>query len=147
MKSIKDFANEIRSKYPGSYDDLSDNKLIELWLNKYPNDILKIKNNISSPTNDDDTFREIRNYFFKWIGIVVCLLAAIGFFLNSESLTKMILESDLNHRLNDSSASDFLYTIESFIIDMLIWLKKLPIAAKVTGFIVGGIIWLMNNDE
>jgi hypothetical protein len=30
---------------------------------------------------------------------------------------------------------------------MLIWLKKLPIAAKVTGFIVGGIIWLMNNDE
>jgi hypothetical protein len=59
----------------------------------------------------------------------------------------MILQSEVDHRLNDSSASNFLHTVEFFIIDLLIWLKKLPIAAKVAGLIVGGIIWFMNDDE
>jgi hypothetical protein len=27
----KDFANKIRGNNPGSYDDLSDDKLIQLW--------------------------------------------------------------------------------------------------------------------
>lgn len=39
-----EFANEIRAKHPGSYDDLSDDKLVELWLKKFPDD----KNKISS---------------------------------------------------------------------------------------------------
>ena len=36
--TISEFAQKIRAKYPGSYDDLSDKKLIELWLKKYPKD-------------------------------------------------------------------------------------------------------------
>lgn len=40
--SIHEFASEIRKLYPGDYDDLSDNKLVELWLKKYPKDIEKI---------------------------------------------------------------------------------------------------------
>ena len=42
--SIKQFANEIRQKYPNSYDDLSDQKLIELWVKKHPDDKNKIRN-------------------------------------------------------------------------------------------------------
>jgi hypothetical protein len=40
------FANEIRTKHPGSYDDLTDEKLVELWLKKFPEDrdkIIKVK--------------------------------------------------------------------------------------------------------
>ena len=37
-----EFANHIRSQYPGSYDDLSDDKLMKLWLKKFPNDTDKI---------------------------------------------------------------------------------------------------------
>jgi hypothetical protein len=36
--TISEFAQKIRAKYPGSYDDISDKKLIELWLKKYPKD-------------------------------------------------------------------------------------------------------------
>jgi hypothetical protein len=50
--SVTEFAQEIRKLYPGDYDDLSDNKLVELWLKKYPNDVEKInlyKNEKESP--------------------------------------------------------------------------------------------------
>jgi len=40
--SIKEFANQIRNLYPNDYNDLTDDKLVELWLKKYPNDITKI---------------------------------------------------------------------------------------------------------
>jgi len=40
--SIKEFANQIRNLYPNDYNDLTDEKLVELWLKKYPNDISKI---------------------------------------------------------------------------------------------------------
>jgi hypothetical protein len=42
--SIKQFANEIRQKNPNSYDDLSDQKLVELWVKKHPDDKDKIRN-------------------------------------------------------------------------------------------------------
>ncbi len=145
----KDFANKIRSNNPGSYDDLSDDKLIQLWLKKFPNDKEKIiwpQPNLIENSDEADV-KEISSYFLKWIGIVICVLAVVSFFLDSESLTKMILQSEVDQRLNDSSASNFLHMVEFFIIDVLIWLKKLPIAAKVTGLIVGGIIWFMNDDE
>ena len=40
--SVSEFANEIRNKYPEAYDDLSDEKLIEFWIKKFPNDKNKI---------------------------------------------------------------------------------------------------------
>jgi hypothetical protein len=43
--SIKKFAKNIREDYPGDYDDLMDDELVELWLRKYPEDRNKIKSN------------------------------------------------------------------------------------------------------
>ena len=43
--SIKKFAKKIREDYPGDYDDLMDDELVELWLRKYPEDRNKIKSN------------------------------------------------------------------------------------------------------
>jgi len=40
--TVKEFAHEIRKLYPGDYDDLSDQKLVDLWLKKYPKDREKI---------------------------------------------------------------------------------------------------------
>lgn len=40
--TIDKFANEIRKKYPKDYDDLSNSKLVELWLKKYPEDKIKV---------------------------------------------------------------------------------------------------------
>jgi hypothetical protein len=56
------FAQEIRSKYPGSYDDLTDDKLIELWLRKFPLD----KNKIAG--------EKIINFkYLKWFNIITLL--------------------------------------------------------------------------
>ena len=46
--TVEEFAKEIRKLYPGDYDDLSDKKLVELWLKKYPNDINKIDSGVKS---------------------------------------------------------------------------------------------------
>jgi hypothetical protein len=40
--SIKEFAHEIRKIHPGHYDDLSDSKLVGLWLKKFPADVDKV---------------------------------------------------------------------------------------------------------
>ena len=49
--SIAEFAQEIRKQYPGDYDDLNDEKLVTLWLKKYPNDKEKITSENSSLNN------------------------------------------------------------------------------------------------
>jgi hypothetical protein len=36
--TVNEFAAKIRNLYPGDYDDLPDEKLVELWLKKHPND-------------------------------------------------------------------------------------------------------------
>jgi len=40
--TITEFAREIRKMYPNDYNDLTDKKLVELWLKKYPKDIEKV---------------------------------------------------------------------------------------------------------
>ena len=88
--TIYEFAQEIRKKFPGDYDDLTDNKLVELWLRKYPNDSSKIdigtsiNNNISSqqtiaPKESKDT--DSNNYFVNFIIIVISftLIALVSF--------------------------------------------------------------------
>jgi hypothetical protein len=68
MKQYKksEFAQEVRNKYPGSYDDLSDAKLIELWLKKFPHDKDKI--------TEDKLFNLIN---LKWFNILT-----LSFFCN-----------------------------------------------------------------
>jgi hypothetical protein len=41
--TLNEFASQIRNLYPNDYDDLTDEKLVELWLKKYPEDIEKIE--------------------------------------------------------------------------------------------------------
>lgn len=40
--TIKEFAKEIRKKYPNAYDDLSDEELVSLWIKKFPEEREKI---------------------------------------------------------------------------------------------------------
>jgi hypothetical protein len=41
--TVNEFASEIRKLYPGEYDDLSDQELVQKWLQKYPNDADKVE--------------------------------------------------------------------------------------------------------
>lgn len=76
--TIKEFAKEIRKLYPGDYDDLTDEKLVELWLKKYPNDREKIEFNKGdkdkvqslepSNTTSGSSWGFIRTFF--WLGLI-----------------------------------------------------------------------------
>ena len=68
--SIEEFAAQIRDLYPGDYDDLSDNKLVSLWLKKYPNDIKKV---------DLNNKKESQSFSFIWI--IACVIIGGGIFL------------------------------------------------------------------
>ena len=50
--TIEEFADQIRSKYPSAYDDLTDNQLVSLWLEKFPKDKQLIY--IDEEDEDDD---------------------------------------------------------------------------------------------
>lgn len=36
--SVEEFAEELRKKFPESYNDLNDKDLVELWVKKFPED-------------------------------------------------------------------------------------------------------------
>jgi hypothetical protein len=144
--TISEFSQKIRAKYPGSYDDLSDKKLIELWLKKFPNDIHKLNDN-QSTFQEENISREITNYIFKWIGIVVCVLSALSIFVTTEWIVSIILESEMEFGQDDSDASAFLKNIGYIMAKIGLWLKKLPIYAKISGIVIGGIIWFSNTED
>lgn len=95
-----EFAKKIRSKYPLSYDDLSDERLIELWLKKYPGDskylnLLIKKNKNSKPTTlnkeshkNQNLINQVFNYFLRGVS-----LFAIGAFL--ATIISLIIDYDL----------------------------------------------------
>ena len=95
---------------------------------------------------EENTYQEISNYFIKWLGIVVCVLSLIGLFINSESILKLYYEAQ-EFRNDDSNIAQLLFSITSLILKVLVKLKKLPIAAKVIGLILGGILWITHNDD
>jgi hypothetical protein len=97
--------------------------------------------------NQDDTVKEITSYFLKWIGIVVCILCAVSFFINSEWVAKQIIETQMTYSNDDSEAANLLYKMEVFMIDAAIWLKKLPTSLKVTGLVLGGLLWFSNSED
>ena len=97
--------------------------------------------------NQNDTANEIISYFLKWIGIVVCISCAVSFFINSEWVAKQILETQMNYSKDDSDAANLLYKMEVFMIDSAIWLKKLPTSLKVTGLVLGGLLWFSNSKD
>ena len=145
--SVAEFANYIREKHPGAYNDLSDKKLLELWFKKFPNDIAQIKNYNHSNFKEDNVVRGIYNYYIKWLGIIICSLCVFSFFVSTNWIITLIKETNQEYGRTDSDASKFLYTIGIYIAEFGYWLKKLPIFIKVIGIVVGGIIWVTHNED
>jgi hypothetical protein len=71
--TIEEFADQIRSKYPNAYDDLEDNKLIKLWLKKFPDDEEKIIWESPSSTTKLKT-KSYKKYI--WFSLVFLLFIA-----------------------------------------------------------------------
>lgn len=70
--SVSEFARQIRKMYPNDYDDLSDIRLVELWLKKYPNDINKVDIN---QIGQSEVPRKKAGYF-KYVLIAMLLTVA-----------------------------------------------------------------------
>jgi hypothetical protein len=130
-------------KYPGSYKDLSDDKLIELWIRKFPEDKNKLVNDKSDL---EEVSNEISNLFLKWLGVIICVLSLVGFFVSTEWAVKFIIEHELEFGTNDSEASKLIYLIGVKLVETALWLKKLPVIVKIIGVISGGILWLKYNE-
>jgi hypothetical protein len=73
--TISEFAKKIRVQYPGSYDDISDKKLIELWLKKYPKD----KEHIIEESNSGNSW-----FFYL---IVIALIAGGLYLYNNHNIS------------------------------------------------------------
>ena len=86
--TIKEFAKEIRKLYPNDYNDLTDEKLVELWLKKYPNDRekidfskdVKVKGQTTEPSN---TTSGSSWGFLKTIFLLGLIAGGIYLFYNS----------------------------------------------------------------
>jgi hypothetical protein len=103
-----------------------------------------IKNDAGS---DENIVNEISSYLLMWLGIVICILCAVGFFISSEWLLTQSINTSYKYRNDDSDAGNFLYQVEIIMLNIAIWLKNLPVVAKIIGVIVGGILWFTNSDE
>lgn len=94
----------------------------------------------------DETIKQIGSHLAMWVGIVVCVVSVIAMFLSTETLAKQLIETEMSYANNDSDAATFLHTLEMTLIEFGVWLKKLPIGAKIAGIVVGGILWISNAD-
>ncbi|MBT6235288.1 MAG: hypothetical protein HOI49_04255 [Bacteroidetes bacterium] len=69
--SIREFADEIRRLYPGEYDDLQNEKLVSLWLKRYPSDEDKVDISIKEKTS-----------YYGYVWLVIIVISLIFFFKN-----------------------------------------------------------------
>lgn len=74
--TVKEFAREIRKIYPRDYDDLTDEKLVELWLKKYPND----KEKVDLDQIVQSIIPQKRKSYTKYI--LIAIILAIAYFTN-----------------------------------------------------------------
>lgn len=89
MKYTKsEFAAHIRNQYPKDYDDLTDEKLVELWLKKYPDDKAKLINQSSS----------YRLSNFLW-NVLVLILIWMGLTIIDLDFQKIPFISNINKHL------------------------------------------------
>jgi len=72
--SKSEFAAIIRRKYPGTYKHMSDDKLIELWMQNFPGDKDKILKYNCDKFADKEVIKQISSDLLKWLGIVICVL-------------------------------------------------------------------------
>lgn len=79
--SIKEFAKEIRKSYPKSYNDLSDDELVRLWIKKNPKDRKKI--DFSSNSESKGCLNMVWNIvksvlLFAFFSVIVVFLINVG---------------------------------------------------------------------
>jgi hypothetical protein len=115
--SISSFAKEIRTLYPGDYDDLSDETLVNLWLKKYPDDINKIDSRYHTNKKDSNNEPLSANNekkssipIFEYIFLAVAFTIFIAYFLT----TNVIPAKIANQFLSTESAISNSETISSF---------------------------------
>lgn len=124
--TVKQFAKKIRDKYPYSYDDLSDNELLRLWLEKYPNDRKYILSNTEQLDLDDEEYEEEvwneeeeeeslsinsneNSNSLTWLLVIVS--AAVLFFTNpSLEKHKNVSANDMMSILKESKTYDLMNT-------------------------------------
>jgi hypothetical protein len=117
--TIEEFADKIRRKYPNAYDDLSDNELVRLWLEKYPNDRKHILSNAEQLDLDDEEYEEEEESLsmnsnensnsLTWLLVIVS--AAVLFFTNpSLEKHKNVSANDMMSILKESKTYDLMNT-------------------------------------
>lgn len=103
--------------------------------------------NKQQQVENEDVLKQIFSYFAMWVGIVICVLSALSFFISTETMLRWLLEAEIEHQGNDSDASTILYNLQIKLLELGIWLKDLPLAAKIGGVVVGGLLWFSNADH
>ena len=114
--TIEEFADQIRIKYPNSYDDLEDDKLIELWLKKFPNDEEKIIFESGAP-------KKSNKWKYLWVILLLILFALFrslitsgelkdSDFINKNELITDYGKVELKYGVVSNSAYDELYLFE-----------------------------------
>lgn len=73
--TIKEFAKEIRKKYPNAYDDLSDEELVSLWIKKFPEEREKI--NFHEKNFEDTKLFKLIDGFFNLVIVTSVILFCI----------------------------------------------------------------------
>ena len=98
--SVSEFANNIRAKHPGAYDDLLDDKLVELWLKKFPDDKNKVANH--------SKLRKYR-YLIFFTSVVLLITGYLSYldykYPKSESELKSLL-SDKYWKITDATVDE-----------------------------------------
>lgn len=103
--TVTEFAVQIRSLYPGDYDDLTDTALVTLWIKKHPDDIDKIQLNYTNTI-----IREKESSSYGWIFLVI--IFALAFFTNPSPTThkekikeklNVYLEKGIKNTLGDQN--------------------------------------------
>ena len=106
-----------------------------------------MSHNNYNDNSGEDTLRAISSYILMWIGIVMCVLCAAGFFVSTDWLLTQAINASSEYQNNDSDAASLLFKIEMIMLDVALWLKNLPVATKVIGIIIGGLLWFSNSDD
>ena len=102
---VSEFANEIRKLYPGDYDDLSDSRLVELWLKKYPTDKDKIElepNKLvpASKISNSDTQTKRSNTSYIWLFLILGVIIIGLIKKNGETSSFNSISSSQSNKLS-----------------------------------------------
>ena len=98
-------------------------------------------------TENEEVIKDMSKLLLFWIGIIICILSIVGFFVSSEWISNSYQKSFSDYSGNDSNASSFLLNLELYFLKVAGWLKELPIWTKIIGVIWGGIIAASNHED